>query len=425
MSLQVEKVLSDIIRIQSVNPPGGETAVAEYLKKLFDEYQIPNEIIESRPGRGSFIASYGKGTKSLLFLSHTDVVPVGEGWSFNPFSGEIKDGFVHGRGAIDCKGMVAAETCAFINLVNSDKIKGKLIFAAVADEEVGGALGAGYITEKFPEKIRADFSINEGAEPIKINGHPYHSLSIGEKAPSWIRLKTKGIAGHGSSPVLEYNAAVKMARVITGLAGYQPKIVLTPETMRLIQTIADIHGLRVQINENNIDETIKKFNDRSLAVYLRVITRMTISPNVIHGGTKTNIVPDTCEAEVDIRVLPNQNFDYVLREIKPFIGDSAVEPLQVHTASFSGVDNDYYKLIETTLKEFVGNNPVLPSVCTGATDSRYLREIGVPAYGTGVITLNCDPALEGSVHGVNEKIDIASLQLKTRFLKKLATKYLG
>jgi len=425
MSIQVEKILSDIIRIRSVNPPGGETAVAEYFKKLFDEYKIPNEIIESAPGRGNFIATFGKGPKSLLFLSHTDVVPVGGGWSFEPFSGEIKDGFVHGRGAIDCKGMAAAEAWAFINLVASGKLKGKLIFAALADEEVGGALGAGYITGKYPEKLRADFAINEGAEPIKINSTTYHNLSIGEKAPSWIKLKTRGIAGHGSSPVLEFNAVVKMAKAINALANYQPKIVLTPETRRLIQTIADIYGYKVKINEQNIDEIIMTLTDLSLAVYLRSITRMTVSPNVVQGGVKTNIVPDSCEAEVDIRVLPNQDFDYVLGELKPLIGDATIEPLQVHTASFSRMDNDYYRLIESTLKEFVGMNPVLPSVCTGATDSRYMREIGVPSYGTGVITLNCEESLMGSVHGVNEKIDIVSLQLKSGFLEKVADKYLN
>ena len=190
-------------------------------------------------------------------------------------------------------------------------------------------------------------------------------------------------------------------------------------------TIADIYGYKVKINEQNIDVTIMKLKDLSLAVYLRSITRMTISPNVVHGGVKTNIVPDACEAEVDIRVLPNQDFDYVLSELKPLIGDAAIEPLQVHTASFSRMDNEYYRLIESTLKEFVGNNPVLPSVCTGATDSRYMREIGVPSYGTGVITLNCDESLMGSVHGVNEKIDIASLKLKTGFLEKVADKYLA
>ncbi|MFC1978227.1 M20/M25/M40 family metallo-hydrolase, partial [Chloroflexota bacterium] len=136
--MEIESLLSKLIQIQSVNPPGGETEVARYLKHLFDEYQVPNEIIESTPGRGSFLAYLGEGEKSLLYLSHTDVVPASEGWSFNPFSGEISDGFIHGRGALDCKGLVAAEAFAVLQLASSTKLEGRLIFAATADEEAGG-----------------------------------------------------------------------------------------------------------------------------------------------------------------------------------------------------------------------------------------------------------------------------------------------
>ena len=133
----VENILSDLIKIQSVNPPGGEIAVAEYLKKLFDNYNIPNEIIEPATGRASFIATLGDGEKKLLYLSHADVVPSSDGWDFPPFSGEIKNGFVYGRGAIDCKGLVAIEACAVIQLAQTTKLNGKLIFAATADIEVG------------------------------------------------------------------------------------------------------------------------------------------------------------------------------------------------------------------------------------------------------------------------------------------------
>ncbi|MDD5289158.1 MAG: M20/M25/M40 family metallo-hydrolase [Dehalococcoidales bacterium] len=224
----VENILSDLIKIQSVNPPGGETAVAQYLKRLFDRHHIPSEIIEPEPGRGSFIACLGEGERKLLYLSHTDVVPASEGWDFPPFSGDIKDGFVHGRGAIDCKGMVAAEACAVIRLSQTTKLKGKLIFAATADEEVGGALGAGILAEKYPDKIRADFVINEGAEPLSMNGKTHHSLSVGEKGPAWMKLTAAGISSHGSVPVPGQNAVVKMAKVINGLADYKPRVILTP-----------------------------------------------------------------------------------------------------------------------------------------------------------------------------------------------------
>ena len=421
----VEKILSDLIKIQSVNPPGGETKAAQYLKHLFDQYRIPNEIIEPEPGRASFVAHIGEGEKKLLYLSHTDVVPASDGWDFPPFSGEIKDGFVHGRGAIDCKGLAAVEACAVIQLAQTTHLNGELIFAATADEEVGGALGAGILSEKYPDKIRADFAINEGDEPLTINGKIYHSISVGEKGPAWMKLTAKGISSHGSVPVSEHNAVVKMAKVIIGLAQYQPHIVLTPQTKSLLQKIAQLDGINDEINVANVDDILRKLSDNTVLPYLSAITRMTISPDVIHGGVKTNIVPDSCEAQVDIRILPGQSWEYVLNELKEILGDVHAEPLQYHLPSFSSSDNKYYHLVEETMQEFIGGAPLLQTISTGATDSRYLREMEIPSYGIGVLTLNMDKALSDSVHGKNENIDVASLRLKTDFLIKLAKKYLG
>jgi acetylornithine deacetylase/succinyl-diaminopimelate desuccinylase-like protein len=421
----VEEILSALIKIQSVNPPGGETKAAQYLKQLFDQYHISNEIVEPEPGRASFVAHIGEGEKKLLYLSHTDVVPASDGWDFPPFSGEIKDGFVHGRGAIDCKGLAAVEACAVIRLAQTTHLNGELIFAATADEEVGGALGAGILSEKYPHKIRADFAINEGDEPLTINGRTYHSISVGEKGPAWMKLTAKGISSHGSVPVSEHNAVVKMAKVIIGLAQYQPHIVLTPQTKSLLQTIAQLDGINDEINVANVDDILRKLSDNTVLPYLSAITRMTISPDVIHGGLKTNIVPDSCEAQVDIRILPGQSWEYVLNELKEILGDVQAEPLQYHLPSFSSSDNKYYHLVEETMQEFIGGAPLLQTISTGATDSRYLREMGIPSYGIGVLTLNMDKALSDSVHGKNEKIDVASLRLKTDFLIKLAKKYLG
>ena len=421
----VEEILANLIKIQTVNPPGGETKAAQYLKHLFDRYRIPNEIIEPEPGRASFIAHLGAGEKKLLYLSHTDVVPVSEGWDFPSFSGEIKDGFVHGRGAIDCKGLVAVEACAVIQLARTTKLNGTLIFAATADEEVGGELGAGVLSEKYPDKIRADFAINEGDEPLTINGKTYHSISVGEKGPAWMKLTAKGISAHGSVPNFEHNAVVKMAGVIAGLATYQPRIVLTPETKSLLQTIARLDGINDEINESNVEGILQKLRDKTILPYLSAVTRMTISPDVIHGGVKTNIIPDSCEAQVDIRILPGQSWEYVLSELKEILGDVKAAPLQYHLPSFSSSDNNYYHLVEETLKDYVGDGPILQTISTGATDSRYLREMGVPSYGIGVLTLNMDKSLSDSVHGKNEKIDIASLKIKTEFLITLAKRYLA
>ncbi len=292
--MEVESLLSKLIQIQSVNPPGGETEVARYLNHLFDEYQVPNEIIESAPGRGSFLAYLGEGEKSLLYLSHTDVVPASEGWSFNPFSGEISDGFIHGRGALDCKGLVAAEAFAVLQLASSAKLKGRLIFAATADEEAGGTFGVKYLLENHKDKITADFVVNEGGlAPLRIGDRTYHFTQMGEKGICRMNLKTSGLLSHGSVPMLGDNAVIKMAEVIKRLSEYRPKVTLIPEVKQLVQAVAELEGFDKDVNERNVEEAIHRLGDRIFTGYLTAITRMTVSPNVVHGGVKANIVPDS------------------------------------------------------------------------------------------------------------------------------------
>jgi acetylornithine deacetylase/succinyl-diaminopimelate desuccinylase-like protein len=399
---------------------------ATHLKDVFDEYGISNEIIESAPGRGNIIATIGEGERSLLFLSHIDVVPAAGDWGFAPFGGEIKDGFVHGRGALDCKGLTVAEAYAMIQLASTTNLKGRLIFAATADEETGGRQGAKYLVENHKEKLMADFAINEGGHfPLMIGGKRCHFIQIGEKGTCWLRLKTGGISAHGSVPMLGSNAVLKMTEVINRLGQYQPEITLAPEVKQLIQESARFEGLSDEVNEDNLDQVIAGFKDEAFAAYLKAVTRMTVSPNVVHGGLKTNIVPDNCEAEVDIRVLPGQDKDYVVGELAPALGDADVETILYHGPSFSSSDTDSYRLVLDTFKESLGDVVILPCVSSGASDSRYLRGEGMPAYGISMLALDLDPRMTQSMHGRDEKIDIESLKLNAEILVKLAKRYLG
>ena len=424
--MEVENLLADLIKIQSVNPPGGEIAAAKYLKHLFDEYRIPNEIIESSPGRGSFLAYLGDGGKRLLYLSHTDVVPAADGWTFDPFSGEIKDGFVYGRGALDCKGLAAAEAWVMLQLAGSGQPGGRLIFAATADEETGGNLGVKHLVENDRDKIMADFAINEGGRPpLKIGDKVCHFTQIGEKGICWTKLKTRGRSAHGSLPMLGDNAITKMAEVIKDLANYQPKIILIPEVKQLIQTIAELQGLGLEVNEPNLDQVIRGLADETFAAYLSAATRMTISTNVIRGGVKGNVVPDSCEADLDIRVLPGQDREYVAEQLSTLIGSAEMEIRYYHPPTFSTSDSEHYRLILATLKEVMGEATILPCISAGSTDSKFLREVGIPCYGISMMARNLDPAMSQSVHGRDEKIDIESLRLKADFLLRLAQKYLG
>lgn len=423
--MEVEEILSDLIKIPSVNPPGNEAAAASYLKDLFDRAGIENEVIESAPGRASFIASIGEGERSLLFLSHLDVVPPGEGWDFDPFSGEIRDGLILGRGALDCKGLVAAEAWAMLQLARN-RLGGRLIFAATADEEAGGKYGVVYILENCPEKLMADFAINEGGEePVTIGGETVYFIQMGEKGVAWTKLSTRGISCHGSVPTLGDNAVIKMCRALERLAGFRDRIRIIPELRPLFDFLAEKTGWG-RIDENNLDQFLDSYQDRTFAEALRSVTRMTVSPNVIQGGTKVNIVPDSCEARIDIRVLPGQDMDYVLARLRPLLGTEVeIELPDFHPASFSPTDSPHFHLIVQTIKEVAGEVRCFPIISAGATDSRFLRLKGIPSYGPAVAAPDIDPGIRRSYHARNERADIKGLKLKAEFLKRLALNYLG
>lgn len=423
----VERILSDLIHIPSENPPGGETACARYFQDLFSSFGIRGQIVEAGEGRGSFIASAAGGARSLLFLNHTDVVPTGSGWDFEPFSGEIKDGYVFGRGAMDCKGLGAAEAHAFLTLALSGNLKGRLLFAATADEEAGGAKGVRFIVERYPEKLRADFAINEGGmEPLTIAGHTAHFLQVGEKGTAWTRLRTKGVSSHGSLPHLGDNAVVKMAAALSRLGSYHPRVVLIPEVRSLIGNLARLLGIEERLSPRTADGIIERFPIQAFIAYLKAITRMTISPNAVKGGTRVNIIPDACEAEVDIRMLPGQDLEFVLAELRRYVGDQVeIETPPFNPPSFSPTNTPYYRLAEQTMNEVLGTDICLPCLSSGATDSRFLRRAGMPAYGIAhLLSADYDPALSQAIHGRNERVDIKSLELAARFLLRLGEAYL-
>jgi acetylornithine deacetylase/succinyl-diaminopimelate desuccinylase-like protein len=428
IKLKPEQILSDLIKINTVNPPGNETAAAVYLKQIFDAAGVSNEIIESEKGRGNFIARLGEGGKRLLFLSHTDVVPAGDDWDNDPFSGSIYNNTVHGRGAMDCKGLTAAQASAMLNLArNKTPLNGTLIFAATADEEKGGDFGVKMLIDRHPDKLRSDFAINEGAEePVFLGSKTIFFIQVGEKGTAWSRLTAKGKSCHGSIPTLGENALIKMVSSIKALSGYKPETVLIPEVKYLLTELSRIKGFGAPLNQETAEQVINSLGDKNLSETLRSMTRMTVSPNVISGGEKINIVPDTCQAEVDIRVLPGQDLEYVMNEMRKFVGgEIEIEVFNYHEPTFSTSDTEYYRLIEETTGEVAGPGVIcLPYISPGATDSRYLRLAGIPSYGIGHMASGYDQSVKETVHGRNERIDIPSLNLRTDFLIALAREYL-
>lgn len=422
-----EQILAQLIRLNTVNPPGNEIKVVSFLKELFDRDGIAYEIVEPEKDRSNIVARIGTGTKKVLFLSHSDVVPAGEGWDFDPFAGAIEEGMVYGRGALDCKGLMAAQVYTFLRLAKeSASLNGSLIFAATADEEKGGHFGVKYLLENCPQLIHADFAINEGGmEPVSLNGRLIYFIQVGEKGTAWSKLRVQGKSCHGSIPTLGENAVAKMAAAIHALAGYKAEITLIPEVERLLKELLRLQG--ADNRNNNIDVLLEGIEDRTLAETLRAMTRMTVSPNVVRGGSKTNIVPDSCSAEVDIRILPGQDEKYVIGELRRYLGEEIHISIDNYVApSFSPSSSEYYRLVEETTKEVAGKEILcLPHISPGATDSRYLRGVGIPSYGIGHMAPDFDRSLRESIHGKNERIDIDSLYFKGNFLYALARKYLS
>src|SRR4030042_917297 len=236
---EVTDFLSSLIRVNTTNPPGNETAAAEYTAKNLEKDDFKCEILESTPGRGSIITRLkGTGEKpSLLLLSHLDVVAANpKEWSVDPFDGVVKDGFIWGRGALDMKSLTALEVMVMKLLKRQNvKLKGDVILAATADEEKGGNLGAGWITQNHPEKLEADYVINEGGGlEIPIGGKNMFTIQTAEKGMLWFKIKAKGTPGHGSIPGAADNAIMRMNKVVTILTGHKARIVLIPTAREYI-----------------------------------------------------------------------------------------------------------------------------------------------------------------------------------------------
>jgi acetylornithine deacetylase/succinyl-diaminopimelate desuccinylase-like protein len=239
---EVTRFLSDLIRINTTNPPGNETAAAKYLSENLSREGFKCELYESAPERGSVIARLkGTGEKpSLLLLSHLDVVAAdAKEWSVDPFAGVVKDGFVWGRGALDMKGLVAIEVMVLKLLKrNCVKLKGDVIFAATADEEQGGLSGADYLLRNYPEKILAPYVLNEGGglATSKKSGNVF-TVQTAEKGILWFKVKAKGTPGHGSMPNVADNAIMRMSKVIAKLGNYRSKVSLVPTVKQFLTDI--------------------------------------------------------------------------------------------------------------------------------------------------------------------------------------------
>jgi len=435
------ELLSELIQIDTSNPPGNETEAARYLQKKFAAEGITGEIIEAERGRGSFLARLegGGAGPRLMLLSHTDVVPVADParWEHPPFSGAVADGYLWGRGALDMKSQTIMEALVlFLFQRLKMKFNGELIYLAVADEERGADKGAGWLLREHPELLQVDYVLNEGGgTPLVVGGRTFYTIETVEKGLLWLKVRVKGRSGHASIPHGE-NALAQAATLIDRIARYRFPKQITETMEEFVMKVASPFGEPGE----RISQALLGPEEPDLQQLLvgtpldpdavNAFLRTTISPTMVQAGVKENVIPDSCEFVLDCRLLPSSSREEVMDKIKALAQELGMgiemEILQFHPPSGSSVGTEFYKEIERALLAELPEAETVPFLLTGATDSRFLRELGATAYGFCPLSTEMEMSERLKlVHGDNERIDLESLELGTRIFARIAAAVLG
>ena len=447
--------LRGLIRIPSVNPPdggpdvaagrdprGGETAAARYCAEVLAGDGIESEVIELTPGRGSCVArikATGTATEPpLILLSHIDVVPVdAESWSRDPFGGELIDGVVWGRGAVDMKNMVAMELGVMLALKRSGaELRRDVIFAAVADEEAGGEHGARGLVETRPELFHdasgrpAAAAINEvGGYSMTIGGRRFYAVQVAEKGIIWTRLRTTGTTGHGSMPHPD-NAAIKLATAVTALDADQ-----AARPARVLPVVANFlraMGLSEVAEKAEVDPESASVRLAALVTdpvmrrSLDAMLRDTVAPNVLHAGKKVNVIPGAGEAEVDVRTLPGTDQAKLLAHLQEVVGSSAtVEAVVMLPAVAWPDDAEVVRYMHDALRSADPEATSVPMMITPGTDAKALAQLGIPCYGFAPLRLEPDMPFLSLFHGHDERVPVSALEFGLPVLAEVVARFVA
>ena len=422
---QAVRHLQALLRIDTTNPPGNETGAAEFLRARFAREGISARVFESEPGRGIVYARLrgtgGKGGGAVVLLNHLDVVPAADDrWSVDPFGGVIRDGYIYGRGALDAKGVGVAELLAMAVLKRRGVAPGRdVIFLGTADEETGGKLGAGWFVEnRFDLIADAEFLLNEGGGIRIEEGRRRYHVDVAEKAPCWVRLETSGEPGHGSIPRPE-TAVTRLIRALERIRRHETEIRVVPAVQRFFAALAagaapDKAERYLHLAEALADPDFRReFTGNPL---YNALVRNTISPTVLVGSNKTNVIPGRAVAELDCRLLPGEDPAAFVEELKEVVGDPEVRfSVLLNFPSLpSDADTELFRAIERVAARREPDSPVVPAVVSGFTDSHYFRRKGVVSYGFTGLAANEEDIRR--IHGVDERVSVTSLREAVQIL---------
>jgi acetylornithine deacetylase/succinyl-diaminopimelate desuccinylase-like protein len=439
---EVTDLLQHLIRNACVNDgteaSGQEVRNADLLQSYLEPTGVAMQRYEPLPGRGNLLARIEGSdatAPSLMLMGHMDVVPVNAAnWREDPFAGELIDGEVWGRGAIDMLNLTSSMAVAFRRLAEEGfKPKGTLSFLGVADEEALGTYGAKWLTEHVAEDVHADYLVTEtgGFRMPLGGGGPKLPVSVAEKGTYWCRIRVTGTAGHASMPFRTDNALIKAAEIVRRLSEYRPDAVIH-DTWRGFVEGLELPGpfATALLDPDAIIEFCEGLaeTDLGIARMLHASAHTTFAPTVVHGGVKTNVIPDEVEVQVDIRTLPGDTAESVRAQLAAALGDLYEDDLIVadsnDLASASPVETPLWDKLQSAASSLVPEARNVPFMIVGATDARYWRRIGTVSYGYGLFSeaMNMKDFFS-MFHGDNEKVDVGSLELTTELWLRLARSF--
>jgi acetylornithine deacetylase/succinyl-diaminopimelate desuccinylase-like protein len=426
-------LLSRYIRINTSNPPGNESAAAEFFSEIFTREGIEYKTYESAPGRTSIRAVLhgNKNKGAIILLNHMDVVSANpDNWSFDPFSGEVRNGFVCGRGALDMKGLGIMELMAFLAMKRDGmELDRDAIFLAAADEEDVGEHGVRYLLQRHPEDFIADLVINEGGVGFtnSLDTRPLMMIATAEKGPCWLTLTRSGTPGRGSMPGRD-NTLEKMIEALSRLARDPQDVTITPLMAEHYRMLAsDLAIMKPFAEDGDTGTLIRILKDSGIMnlPHVAAMVKNTISITTLASGHKINVIPDLARAEVDIRLLPGQSVEKMIDHVRKVLADEAVEidRSRAFGPSESPQDNLYFGIIRDVLQGAFPDAIVAPVMMTGTSDSRFFREKGIPSYGVMPVLIPMEHL--AMVHGVDEMISVENLirgaEVMTALVKRLCS----
>ena len=447
-------LLAELVRFPSVNygdghpgldgvPNGNETPCATFLRDRLRAEGIAAEVFESAPGRGNLIARLGAAgdgplgplaSPSVLFMAHLDVVPVedAERWPYPPFAGAVEGGLVFGRGSHDAKSLAACEALVMLLLRRRGvRLGGDLALLAAADEESGGRFGAGWVAAQptLAPLVRADVALNEGGGgALRSPAGLAYGFATGEKGRLELRFRVLGKPGHASAPWRASNALERAGVLLDRLRGYEPEV---DTSHPLFGAVPPRFGLPAGLSPAALPaalETLERQHE-PVADGLRAGSRLTLVPTMIQAGIKSNSIPASCLVTCDVRTLPGQDAAYVEAEMRRLLADLPwveIEVLTTAEANHSPYDHPFRETCHRALRLALGREDVdlVPTLCSGFTDSRLLRPLGVAVYDFMPLHPQAESRDTG-VHGTNERIEVEGLVARARFLMAAACLSLG